>query len=89
MNKKDWITTNKSLPLDTTNLRATEIKEIIDNLKQVIYYKQAMVDELTQNEEKLKIKLAKIEKYIKSNDWGVDYKHSSCRMRIIEILEED
>ena len=34
-------------------------------------------------------KIQNIYKYIKSNDWANDYEHSSCRMRIKELLESE
>ena len=30
----------------------------------------------------------KIEKYIRSNEWAEDYEKSSCRTKILRILEE-
>ncbi len=31
----------------------------------------------------------KIEKYIRSNEWAEDYEKSSCRTKILRILEEE
>ena len=28
-----------------------------------------------------------LEKYIRSNEWGIDYKHSNCRTHLLEILK--
>jgi hypothetical protein len=37
----------------------------------------------------LRERINKIEKYVRGNEWSEDYKNSSCRTRILRILEED
>lgn len=38
--------------------------------------------------QKQKEKNSKIQKYVRSNEWAKDYEKSSCRTKILRILEE-
>ena len=33
--------------------------------------------------------IKEVREYIKSNEWGIDYEHSSCRTHLLEILDKE
>jgi hypothetical protein len=37
--------------------------------------------------EKLNNIINELEKYIRSNEWGIDYEHSNCRTHLLDILK--
>ena len=43
--------------------------------------------ELCKEIERLNSIINKLEKYIRSNEWGIDYEHSNCRTHLLDILE--
>lgn len=64
-----------------------EIEKLIEiNIKQ--QEKRCKLEKDMKELKKGQKKLDKIDKYIRSNKWGEDYKISSCRTRLISILEE-
>lgn len=74
------------------------IKKRIENLKQGIGIMQ--INGITQQNwasdyeylidlyQKEKEKNNKIQKYVRSNEWAEDYEKSSCRIKILRILED-
>lgn len=64
-------------------------------------YQAKKIDELENQNIKLEIESDKkdkeierlnsiineLEKYIRSNEWGIDYEHSNCRTHLLDILE--
>lgn len=52
-----------------------------------IYYFQN-VETLLELYKQEKEKNSKIQKYVRSNEWTEDYEKSSCRTKILRILEE-
>lgn len=85
------------------DIQATEtILDLYKKAKYELKGKECLVDTMTHNEEVLtrnyeilekklqqeREKNNKIEKYIRSNEWVEDYEKSSCRTKILRILEE-
>lgn len=53
-------------------------------------YKREYIEnnkKLKEENKQLKDTIRKVIKYIRSNEWGIDYEHSNCRTHLLEILE--
>ena len=44
-------------------------------------------DEIYKRYDDYKDRVEKTIKYIRSNEWGVDYEHSNCRTHLLDILK--
>ena len=44
-------------------------------------------DKQKEEIERLNNIINELEKYIRSNEWGIDYKHSNCRTHLLDILK--
>ena len=70
------------------------LKTLMNN-KEVYYFKDVFdnrvrptVGKLLDLYQKEKEKNSKIQKYVRSKEWAEDYEKSSCRTKILRILEE-
>lgn len=61
----------------------------IQGLLDLYQHKKGRIDELKQELLQEKEKNSKIQKYVRSNEWTEDYEKSSCRTKILRILEEE
>lgn len=53
-----------------------------------IFVYQYIIKKFKKEMEQEKEKNSKIQKYVRSNEWAEDYEKSSCRTKILRILEE-
>ena len=74
---------NGKLREENEKLNAEVIENICYRVDTEVF--EEMREELKQEKEKNN----KIEKYIRSNEWAEDYEKSSCRTKILRILEEE
>ena len=42
---------------------------------------------LKEEVERLNNIINELKKYIRSNEWGIDYEHSNCRTHLLDILK--
>lgn len=59
----------------------------IERLKEDNEYLNKVNIELSTEKNRLNNIIKDLEKYIRSNEWGIDYEHSNCRTHLLEILK--
>jgi hypothetical protein len=52
-----------------------------------IYRARNIIDSKQKEIERLNNIINELEKYIRSNEWGIDYEHSNCRTHLLDILK--
>ena len=69
-------------------------KRVIKDINAITpeYMKHRIEEETQQYKqeiERLNNIIKDLEKYIRSNEWGIDYEHSNCRTHLLEILDKE
>lgn len=59
-----------------------------DKIKQLEDKDHLVVEELEYRLKQKENILKKVEKYLRSNEWAIDYEHSNCRTHLLRILKE-
>lgn len=96
--EKDWLLAietildlynNQKQRIETLQVMGKILNGRCDELKALEEEHKKENGELRKELKQEKEKNNKIEKYIRSNEWAEDYEKSSCRAKILRILEEN
>ena len=76
---------DESIKILKTILQAGRFDGVYNSTSYILESIEKLLNLYKQEKEKNN----KIEKYIRSNEWAEDYEKSSCRTKILRILEEN
>ena len=87
--KREYIDNNKLLKEKIKGLKEanTDHKRLNGELRKEIELLQNNLESTNSKLSEVSKRCIKAIKYIRSNEWGIDYEHSNCRTNLLEILE--